>query len=340
MIDKLEIAQTSSFKMDNYLAGHNCAVVVPCYKVESHIADVVGCIPPFVRHIILVNDCSPDGSSTILRDLKSKNGRIALIEHQVNQGVGGAMLSGFKKALELGCDYVIKMDGDGQMDPKHIPELLYPLVHDGYQFSKGNRFWELENLPSMPLVRRMGNLGLSFMLKASSGYWDVFDPTNGYFCISKDILKKLNMERLSKRYFFESSLLIELYYTGARISDVPMPAKYGDEESNLSVGHTLVSFPPRLIKAFLRRIALRFFIFEFNIFSIYLLIGLPLLLFGLVFGLLNWIKYAEIGIAAPTGTVMIATLAIVLGFQLLLSVIQYDVSSVNPFIRSSKKKIE
>lgn len=337
MIEKFKIAQKNNQKMDNYLDSYSCAVVIPCYKVESHIADVVESLPLSLKHIILVNDCSPDGSAAMLHGLKSKDGRIVVMDHQVNQGVGGAMLSGFEKALELGCDYIIKMDGDGQMDPKYIPDLLSPLIREGYHFSKGNRFWELENLPRMPLVRRLGNLGLSFMIKASSGYWDLFDPTNGYFCISKDVLKRLKMDRLSKRYFFESSLLIELYYTGAKICDVPMGAKYGDEESNLSVSHTLFTFPPKLVKALVRRVFCRFFIFEFSIFSIYLLIGVPLLGFGMIFGVAKWIEYSSMGVPAPTGTVMVATLAIVLGFQLLLSVIQHDVSSKNPFRKPMKK---
>jgi len=318
--------------------GLNISVVIPCYKVEAHIRDVVRNLPSFISRIILVNDCSPDGTAESLRCLQSEDERVVLVEHKENQGVGAAMLSGFEKALELNCDFVVKMDGDDQMDPQYLPDLVRPLINDGYHFSKGNRFGEIETLKRMPVVRRIGNLGLSFLIKAASGYWSLFDPTNGFFCISRTVLERLAMHRLAKGYFFESSLLIELYYTGAGICDVPIPSRYGKEESNLSVWKTIVSFPPRLLKALVRRIVLRYFIYEFSIFSIYLLVGLPLFLFGLVFGAVKWIQYASINVAAPTGTVMVATLAVVLGFQLILAVIQYDLTSGSPFRSSLRRR--
>ena len=179
----------------------------------------------------------------------------------------------------------------------------------------------------MPAFRRFGNLGFSFLIKAASGYWNVFDPTNGFIAINKIALLNLNLNKIHKRYFFESSMLIELYYANAVICEVPMKAQYGDEISGLSVSRTLFEFPPKLTYAFIRRIVLKYFLFDFNIASLYILFGFPLFIFGMVYGITNYIKYASSHTPAPTGTVVIPTLLIILGFQLLLSAANYDIGN-------------
>lgn len=310
-------------------------IVIPCYKVELKIKKVVLGLPDFIDSIILIDDCSPDRTYKILQDLAISNPKVTLMQHTKNMGVGGAMITGFKEALKSGCSIIIKMDGDDQMDPLYLPDLIEPLRNQTAHFAKGNRFYDLEALQRMPVIRRFGNLGLSFLIKAASGYWSIFDPTNGYFAINSGTLNVINLDKLDKRYFFESSFLIELYYSGAIIEDVDIPARYGDEISNLSIKKTLLGFPPKLLKALFKRLILRYFVYDFSIFSIYLLVGLPLLVFGICFGFVKWIEYDAKNITAPTGTVMIAVLSIVLGFQLLLSVIQYDISSKMPY-RSKK----
>jgi hypothetical protein len=274
-----------------------------------------------------VNDRSPDDAETIILRLQKTNDKIIYLKHDVNQGVGGAMLTGFAKSLELGCDITIKMDGDNQMDPSYIPALLKPIVENKADFTKGNRFRDLNALKSMPFGRRIGNLGLSFLIKGASGYWNIFDPTNGYFAIKNDVLQSFNFKKIHKRYFFESSMLIELYHVGAVVQDVPMKARYGDEVSGLSKTKTLIEFPPKLILAFFRRIILKYFLYEFNIASLFLLFGFPLFTLGTIYGVVNFIKYTSVKIAAPTGTVVIPTLLITLGFQLLLSAANYDINN-------------
>lgn len=306
------------------------AVVIPCYKVEKHIENVVKQIPSLVSSLILVNDYSSDNTKEIIEKLASKNSKITLINHEKNKGVGGAMLSGFKEAIRQDCNYVIKIDGDEQMDANYIP-LLIEKVKSGYDFVKGNRFFDRRAILKMPRIRRLGNLNLSFLVKMASGYWQVADPTNGFFCIKSDTLKKVNNEKIAHNFFFESSLIIELYYTGAKIKDLPIPAIYNDEKSNLSEIKTLFSFPPKLLYAFVRRIWLRYFVYDFNICSVYLMAGVPLFFFGLIFGITKWIYYTRINEFAPTGTIMIAMLTLVLGFQMLLAAIQYDTTAKNPF---------
>jgi len=303
------------------------AVIIPCYNVAVHIEEVIKGLTADVTHIIAVNDNSKDETERILLCLQKQNPKLIYVKHEVNQGVGGAMITGFKKSLELNADITIKMDGDNQMDPSYISSLLKPILEGGADFTKGNRFRDFRALRKMPLSRRIGNLGLSFLIKAASGYWNIFDPTNGFIAIKNETLTRINLDKLHKRYFFESSMLIELYYANAVIQDVPMKARYGNEVSGLSRTRTLFEFPPKLFVAFLRRIVLKYFLYDFNIASFYLLFGFPLFVIGATYGIVNYIKYASSSIPAPTGTVVIPTLLIILGFQLLLSAINYDITS-------------
>jgi dolichol-phosphate mannosyltransferase len=303
------------------------AAVIPSYCVERDIKSVLGGLPSYIKHIIVVDDASPDSSSDLITAAAKKDKRITLIRHGQNQGVGGAMISGFRKALELGAQIVIKLDGDGQMDPVHIPALITPLIQGKADYVKGNRFRDFQSLQRMPFIRRIGNLGLSFLTKAATGYWNIFDPTNGFFAIRAEILAQLPLNKIDHRYFFETSMLANLYLLGALVMDVPIPARYGNESSQLSIQRALFEFPLKLIITFLRRIVLRYFIYDFSMMSLYLMVGVPLLLFGGIFGSTKWIQYASRKIPAPTGTVMLPTLSVILGIQILLSAIEIDMNS-------------
>ncbi|RJP52648.1 MAG: glycosyltransferase family 2 protein [Anaerolineaceae bacterium] len=300
------------------------AVVIPAYRVERDIQAVLRGIPSYVRAIIVVDDASPDSTADLVTASAKKDKRIRLIRHEQNQGVGGAMLTGFRKALELGAQIVVKVDGDGQMDPARIPALITPLIEGSADYAKGNRFRDFHALQQMPVIRRIGNLGLSFLTKAATGYWNLFDPTNGYFAIRADVLAQIPLEKIDKGYFFETSMLSHLYLLDAFVMDVTIPARYGNETSSLSIRRVLFQFPFKLARTLLRRIVLKYFIFDFSMISIYFATGVPLLLFGLIFGVTKWIQYAKLGIAAPTGTVILPTLAVILGIQILLSAIEID----------------
>lgn len=303
------------------------AVVIPAFRVEPEIRAVLGGIPAFIRHIIVVDDASPDASAETVIAAKQKDERILLIQHEKNRGVGGAMITGFQKALELGSEIVIKVDGDGQMDPCYFPALLEPLVLGEADYTKGNRFRDFKSLQQMPFVRRIGNLGLSFLTKAATGYWNIFDPTNGFFAIRAGVLAQLPLEKIDRGYFFETSMLSHLYLLDACVQDVTIPARYRNETSSLSIHRVLIEFPFKLSQTLMRRIILKYFIFDFSMVSIYLLTGIPLLFWGLIFGSIKWIQYNRIGISAPTGTVILPTLAVILGFQILLSAINFDLNA-------------
>ncbi len=310
------------------------AVVIPAYQVADTIEAVLSELPDYLRHIIVVDDASSDNTSELVQACAKRDRRIVLVRHEQNQGVGGAMLTGFKKALELGAHVVVKIDGDHQMDPAYIPELVTPLLEGKADYAKGNRFRDFESLRHMPQIRRIGNLGLSFLTKAATGYWNCFDPTNGFFAIRVEMLAELPLERIDHRYFFETSMLANLYLLGAFILDVPIPARYRGERSSLSIWRVLVEFPIKLFVTLLRRILLRYYLFDFSMVSVYLLTGIPLILFGLIFGSIKWAQYLQLGVPAPTGTVILPTLALILGIQILLSAIEIDMNAMPKAPRS------
>ena len=310
------------------LDNKNILVVIPCYRVEREIGSVLASLPPYLNHIICVDDASPDETIRVIMQAAEKDQRILLLRHEKNQGVGGAMLTGFRKALELNADVVIKIDGDGQMDARHIASLLAPLLQGSADYTKGNRFRNFPALRKMPVIRRIGNMGLGFLTKAATGYWNLFDPTNGFVAIHGKVLSQLPLYRIDKTYFFETSMLANLYLLDAVVKDVPMPARYRGEISNLSVRRSLIEFPLKLLKTLVRRLVLKNLIYDFSMTSIYLLTGLPLLLFGLIFGINRWIFYASINVPAPTGTVMLPTLSVLLGIQFLIAAIEIDLRSV------------
>jgi glycosyltransferase involved in cell wall biosynthesis len=296
--------------------------------VEKEIRSVLHAIPSYVKHVIVVDDASPDSTSDLVTTSAKKDKRVTLIRHPSNRGVGGAMVTGYRKALELGAQIVVKIDGDGQMDTEYLPLLLTPLIDGHADYTKGNRFRDFASLQKMPLIRRIGNMGLGFLTKAATGYWNLFDPANGFNAIRAEVLAQLDLDKIDHTYYFETSMLANLYLLGAVVRDVPMPARYRGEVSSLLIHRILFEFPFKLSVTFLRRLVLKNFIYDFSMGSIYLLTGLPLLLFGLTFGSYKWIQYASLGIPAPTGTVMLPTLSVLLGIQLLLSAIEIDLRSV------------
>ena len=302
------------------------AVVIPFYNASNEILLVISKLPDYIQNVIIVDDQSPTPlpKSDIEKLVPSKT-TVYFLENQTNLGVGGATKRGFEKAIGIGAEIIIKVDADDQMDLGYLPELLDPLIANKCDVAKGNRFRDLRALRSMPLARRIGNLGLSFLIKSATGYWHNFDPTNGFLALKTDVVKKLDFSKLANRYYFETSLLSQLYFEKAAIKDVAMPAIYGEEKSSMKIWQMPFVFGARLTSTFVKRIVKEYFLYDFNIGSVYLLFGFPLFMFGLIFGITEWIYYASINTFAPTGTIMIVTLSIILGFQLILQAIQYDI---------------
>ncbi len=301
-------------------------MVIPCYRVGSTVASVVRGVPASVDFVVVVDDGCPEDSGAAAEAVGDP--RVVVVRHGENRGVGAATVTGYRRAMALGADILVKMDGDGQMDPAHLDALVAPLVDGRADYAKGNRFRDFAALRAMPRARLFGNSLLSFLIKAASGYWNLMDPTNGYTAIRADVLSRIDLDRLDRGYFFESDLLIRLNVAGAVVADVPMAARYGDEPSSLSVSRAAVLFPGKILRGLLRRIFLRYYVYDFNMASIYLLLGLPLVTFGVVFGAIQWSLSAATGEPRTVGTVMLVVLPIILGFEMLLQAINIDIASV------------
>lgn len=301
------------------------AVIIPAYREEARVVATIAGVPAWVDHIIAVDDASPDRTFEVLQGIADP--RLVVLRHEQNQGVGGATLTGLKKALETGADVIVKMDADGQMDPARLPALLAPICRGEADYTKGNRFLHVRELPQMPLLRRIGNIGLSFLAKLASGYWQIFDPTNGYVAIHAALVPLLDEAHLDRRFFFESSMLIELGLHGAVVRDVYIPARYGDKVSSLSERKALLEFPPLLLRGFLRRIIIQYFVRDFNAVSLFLVAGLAATSFGALWGAYHWFITMRDWVPATTGTIMIAVLPVIVGVQFLLQALVLDIAA-------------
>jgi dolichol-phosphate mannosyltransferase len=315
------------------------AVVIPAYKVSEHILAVIEDIPDFVHKIIVVDDACPNASGQVVSNTFS-DPRILVLSHHKNQGVGGAMISGYTEALKINSEIIVKLDGDGQMDPKLIPLLIAPIVRGEADYVKGNRFFDIQKIREMPALRIFGNLVLSFFSKASTGYWQIFDPNNGFTAVHASALKLVPLEKVSKRYFFESDMLFRLNIARAVVTDMPMNAVYGKEKSNLSVLKSLVEFPAKHFKNFIKRIGYSYYLRDFTLASIELPIGLFLVTISCISAIYNSIHSANLGQATPTGTLVLILMAMLTGIQLLLSFAAYDTQAVPKDPISKYRKID
>lgn len=302
------------------------AVVIPCYRVRRNICEVIKGIGKEVQRIYVVDDACPEKTGEYVK-AQIKDKRIRVLSHAENQGVGGAVITGYKAAIADGMDVVVKIDGDGQMDPQLIPTIARPVLEGNADYSKGNRFESLENLFGMPRVRIFGNAVLSLWSKVASGYWTVTDPTNGFTAIHRKALEAINLDKVRKSYFFESDMLFRLSIANCVVADVPMLAVYGEEKSNLKIWKTLFEFPWRHSINFLKRVFYRYYLREWSVGSFELPLGIFLLAFGTWFGLSSYLTAAAAGTATTAGQVTASAVALILGVQLLLSFLSYDVQS-------------
>lgn len=303
------------------------AVVIPCYRVSRHIAGVVAAIGPEVEAIYCIDDACPDGSGDfIARELHDP--RLRVLRHEVNRGVGGAVMTGYRQAIADGMQVIVKIDGDGQMDPALLPAFVDPILRGEADYCKGNRFYDLAQIGQMPKLRLFGNAVLSFMAKLSTGYWNLFDPTNGYTAIHAEVARLLPQDKISGRYFFETDMLFRLNTFRAVVIDIPMAARYGDETSHLRIGRILGEFLVKHARNAGKRVFYNYFLRDMSAASLELLGGLALSGFGLLWGGYHWWLSLVSGKAAPLGTVMLAALPLILGLQFLLAFLGADIAAV------------
>ncbi|SDU35175.1 glycosyltransferase family 2 protein [Halopseudomonas salegens] len=309
------------------MAEPRIAVVIPCFNVASHILEVLARVPAQVERIYLVDDDCPEKTADLVEG-SCIDPRLSILRNETNLGVGGAVIAGYQQALQEGMDIVVKLDGDGQMDPGLIPRIVRPIVQERADYTKGNRFYRLESLRGMPVLRLIGNAGLSFLSKLSCGYWNIMDPTNGYTAIHASVLREVPLDKLAQRYFFETDMLFRLNTLRAVVQDVPIDSVYADEKSGLKIHRILPDFLGKHLSRFFKRYAYNYWLRDFNAGSLYSFLGLLLLTGGSLFGIQQWMESVSTGVAATSGTVMLSALPVLIGIQLLLAFIHIDIERV------------
>ena len=300
------------------------AVIIPGHEASDTIQSVIRGLPAFVDRIVVVDDGSSDQTGEAA--LACGDSRVTCLSREHRGGVGAAMVTGLAHILDTTCDVVVKIDADGQMDPGQLASLLSPIVEGGFDYAKGNRFYDRAALADMPLARRLGNMALSFLTKAASGYWNVYDPQNGYTSIRRDVLERLDLDSLDPGYFFENSMLVQLNIIGARVAEVPMPARYGQERSRMKLARVVLVFPWKLLGSGLTRIRLKYFGMDFSPIAVLLSVGGTMALGGTVYGVYEWLKHALLGLPTPAGQVMLAALPVLFGAQMLLHALLLDIA--------------
>lgn len=288
------------------------------------IGRVIETMPDYVDHIVIVDDCSPDDTSGAVA--RHDDPRVVLVRHEVNQGVGGAIITGHRTALALGSDVNVIMAGDAQMDPQYLPALLDKVTDEGYGFAKANRFYSPESFDGMPSYRVFGNIVLSFMTKMASGYWNLFDPQNGYTAVRAEVLERVPLERVAKRYSFENDLLTHLNILQVPAVDVPIPAVYGDEVSSIKLRRVVPELIHRLTVGFWSRIWYRYVLWSFSPIALLLFLGIALFVFGVAVSV--WMVFQIMAsVIATAATVMLAALPLMVGTQMLISALQLDIQA-------------
>lgn len=325
---------------DPRLSESGVWLIVPCYKVKAHISQVIARAPDWIEGIVCVDDACPENSGDYIEETNT-DPRVRVVRLPQNRGVGGATMAGYAEADRLGARILVKVDGDDQMDLSYLAQLIAPIVLGEADYAKGNRFTSLSHLQAMPPVRIFGNAALSFAAKVSTGYWNVFDPTNGFTAIESSVARRVMEKSVSQRFFFETDLLYHLGTLRAVVRDVPMPARYGDEVSNIRISAIIGPFAGKHLTNFLQRLVGQYFVRDFNVATIELLAGIALFGFGMIYGL-HWLAVRDVNQAASAGVVMTAALPVIVGVQLLLQVVNFDVLNVptraiHPYLRAIER---
>lgn len=299
-------------------------VVIPSFRAETTLEHTINGIGNEVDNIIIVNDASPDRTIEVVKSIEDK--RITLLEHKRNFGVGVAMKTGIAKALEEGADIVIKMDADNQMDPKYIPDLIVEIKSGRIDCCKGSRWQYGINRNNIPKLRLWGNTVLTFLTRLATGYWQLSDPNNGYIAWSRGILKRIDWNQVHDRFFFETSMLVQLNLLNATVVDIPMEPRYLGERSTLNPLKAIPEFGWNLFLYGVKRWWQKYFLYDMTAVSIFLIFGGLLVIFGGSWGFYQWRWHAIKSIVTPTGTVMIAVLPLLVGIILLIQALVLDIT--------------
>jgi dolichol-phosphate mannosyltransferase len=300
-------------------------VVIPCYKVKKNILSVISSIPGAVEKIFAIDDCCPENTGDYIKN-NCNDKRLEVIFHDKNRGVGGAMKTGYRAALSGNYDICIKIDGDGQMNPALITQFIEKIENKSADYVKGNRFYLLDNLSSMPKIRMTGNFGISFLSKLVSGYWELMDPANGFTAITKEALKIIPLDKIDNGYFFENDMLFRLGTFRIAVDEVSIESIYEKGKSSMNLFKVLFTFPFKYFVRLFKRVFYNYFLRDFNLGSMYIILSTLFLTSGTAFGIYKWIKSYMTNIPSTAGTVMIPAVLVIFGMQFFISAINYDLS--------------
>ena len=314
--------------------NHKIIIVIPCYKVKEKILKVLSKIPKWIFKIICVDDCCPQNSGKYVKE-NINDERVEVIFNESNLGVGGASMKGFSKAKDLGAEIIIKIDGDDQMDVSYLENFINPIIKNDADFVKGNRFTKFEDYVKMPLLRKIGNIFFSFFNRISSGYWNIFDTTNGYLCFNSKLIDILPLNKISKDYFFESDLLNWLYILRVNVLDIPVKAIYDNENSNINIISVIFKFPLLYLRNFFRRFFYEYCLRNPDVKFFGFLFGLISLIFGVIFSISAW-QTDIADIPSNSGTVGLALLTILIGINLISL---FFISDLNNFPKKNLYKL-
>ncbi|MFL6127890.1 MAG: glycosyltransferase family 2 protein, partial [Mycobacteriales bacterium] len=305
---------------------HLITAVVPAYNEQKLIAKTIATMPDFVDRIIVVDDKSTD--STVAMAESVGDPRVIIVQHDQNKGVGGAILTGHRSALEIGGDIDVVMAGDAQMDPDYLPSLLDPIVEEGYGFTKANRFFSRDSFRGMPAYRIVGNIVLSFLTKMASGYWHLLDPQNGYTAIRHDVLRRLALDRIAIGYHFENDLLINLSILRVRARDVPIPAVYGDEVSAMRLSRVIPQIGSLLFVGFWKRILLKYVLWSFSPIALLLFTGFFLVLWGVAWGVFAVVNALQ-SHSPSAATSLLSVAPLMTGIYMLVQALILDIQETS-----------
>ena len=300
---------------------HSIGVVIPSYNEENHVKDTVETIPDFVDRIYVVDDGSVDKTADVVKMLIDQ--RICLLQHEVNKGMGAALVTGYKAALKDEMDIIVKMDGDNQMDPEQLPNLVEPIIEGRADYTKGNRLLSPEYRRGMTKWRFFGNSILTLLTKIGAGYWQMMDPQNGYTAISMRVLKGINLDSIYPYYGYCNDILVKLNVYGYRVMDIEMPARYGSENSSIKYSKYIAKVSLMLLCDFFWRLKMKYVVLGFHPLVLFYMLGIVLTPIGLFGGLFSlYYKCVMGGVLFVRGT--LSLLVFILGVQFLLFAMLFD----------------
>ena len=304
--------------------GRTVAVVVPAYNEEALVGSTVQGIPAFVDHVIVVNDGSRDETAA---RAQAADERVEVIAHEKNQGVGAAIVTGYKRAIALNVDVTCVMAADGQMDPDDLETLVRGVALGETDYAKANRLFTGQAWQLIPRTRYLGNAALSFLTKIASGYWHVADSQSGYTAVNLESLKLLDLDRIYRRYGFPNDLLVHLNVFNRRVRDYPSRPIYGvGERSGIRLRHVVPKISWLLMKGFFWRMGQKYVIRDFHPLVLFYMLGLTLFLAGVLLGLVET-GLRIVGNPIPFATIVLVALFVISGLQLLLFAMWFDMES-------------